>query len=401
MNNGDVQAGASYFYDGDGRRVKKVVGSNTTVFVYNAGGQLIAEYGVTNQSTGTSYLTEDSLGTPRVITNSDGSVKSRHDYLPFGEDIAAAIGNRSSVTGYSSIDDIRQKFTQKERDSETGLDYFDARYYSSVQGRFTSCDPIKISKQHIANPQRWNLYIYVIDNPLAMIDPDGRDPVGKGGGRIIDIYITITHDDRQINGKQYKPPDWRSLIQRGLDRGNIVHLYYARGEGQDSITTDKVVNSISSPGRYVIVAGHSISNEEPAPGGRLKGVGIWTADGNIGRDGVTRFTQNDDGSIRREMEPLPTFNARAIIFSGCSIDDAIPAFSQHMAHGSTLIYNNGGDDGIAATYTSERAGFAAAEVIVNNGTPEEAALAMQNVINGDARRGIPFAQGDKVVTVQH
>src|SRR5256714_1992164 len=364
LNNGDVQAGASYFYDGDGRRVKKVVGSNTTVFVYNAGGQVIAEYGVPTQSSGTSYLTEDSLGTPRVITNSDGSVKSRHDYLPFGEDIAAAIGNRSSVTGYSSIDDIRQKFTQKERDSETGLDYFDARYYSSVQGRFTSCDPIKISKQHIANPQRWNLYIYVIDNPLAMIDPDGRDPVGKGGGRIIDIYITITHDDRQINGKQYKPPDWRSLIQRGLDRGNIVHLYYALGEGQDSITTDKVVNSISSPGRYVIVAGHSISNEEPAPGGRLKGVGIWTADGNIGRDGVTRFTQNDDGSIRREMEPLPTFNARAIIFSGCSIDDAIPAFSQHMAHGSTLIYNNGGDDGIAATYTSERAGFAAAEVIV-------------------------------------
>lgn len=181
FNNGDVQIGGSYFYDGDGRRVKKVVGSTTTVYVYNADGQLIAEYSNTISSSyaGTSYLTEDSLGTPRIITYTDGSVKSRHDYLPFGEEIATVIGNRSSVTGYSTPDNINQKFTQKERDVESGLDYFLSRYYSSTQGRFTSADPLQASGR-ATQPQSWNRYAYVLNNPLQLTDPAGlidQDPL--------------------------------------------------------------------------------------------------------------------------------------------------------------------------------------------------------------------------------
>ncbi len=70
--------------------------------------------------------------------------------------------------------------TQKERDIETGLDYFLARYYSSTQGRFTSPDPLsfwmldpKKQPEYIANPQRWNKYAYVLNNPLRYVDPDG------------------------------------------------------------------------------------------------------------------------------------------------------------------------------------------------------------------------------------
>ena len=121
--------------------MKKIVGNDTTVFVYNVAGQLIAEYTSGTPAAGdTSYLTTDHLGSTRLVTDSGGNVKARYDYLPFGEEIPSSVGSRSSVDGYGGADSTRQKFTQKERDNESGLDYFGARYYSSAQGRFTSAD---------------------------------------------------------------------------------------------------------------------------------------------------------------------------------------------------------------------------------------------------------------------
>jgi YD repeat-containing protein len=126
-------ATATYVYDGDGRRVKKTDVTGTTVFVYNAGGQLIAEYGTAAaQPNGTSYLTTDHLGSTRLVTDANGTVKARHDYLPFGEEVPTSQGIRGSVSGYWAVDGTRQLFTQKERDNESGLDYFLARYYSSA-----------------------------------------------------------------------------------------------------------------------------------------------------------------------------------------------------------------------------------------------------------------------------
>lgn len=139
----------NYSYDGAGRRVKREYNDGTlqtTVFVYNANGQLIAEYNSdpvppVQGGGGVSYLTTDHLGSTRVVTNLTGGVKARHDYLAFGEDVGSSIGSRSTVVGYNLQDGVRQRFTQKERDSESGLDYFLARYYSSAQGRFTGVDP--------------------------------------------------------------------------------------------------------------------------------------------------------------------------------------------------------------------------------------------------------------------
>jgi len=70
--------------------------------------------------------------------------------------------------------------TQKERDVETGLDYFINRYYSSTQGRFTSADPIPMTSQRPSDPQRLNLYAYVRNNPLTNIDPNGLDLYATG-----------------------------------------------------------------------------------------------------------------------------------------------------------------------------------------------------------------------------
>ena len=184
----------AYMYDGAGHRVKKLVGENTR-FIYGIGGELIAEFdGATGNlkkeyvyggatlitieptavnANGTQYTTSDNLGSPRVITNSLGSVVSRHDYMPFGEEIFAGTGGRTAAMGFGVADGNRKKFTGYERDTETGLDFAQARYYSSTQGRFTSADSVLGS---IANPQSLNRYAYVGNNPLRFSDPTGHLP---------------------------------------------------------------------------------------------------------------------------------------------------------------------------------------------------------------------------------
>lgn len=167
---------ATYSYDGEGRRVKKVFGGTTTVFVYNIMGQLVAEYSNAQPTNnGTSYLTTDTLGTPRIITgtninNESGGVINRHDYLPFGEEVGAGIGGRTTGQGYSQPDGVRQNFTGSERDDETGLDFMQARYYANIQGRFMSVDPVV---GLLSNPQSLNRYSYGLNNPLKFVDPTG------------------------------------------------------------------------------------------------------------------------------------------------------------------------------------------------------------------------------------
>jgi RHS repeat-associated protein len=173
---------SSYAYDGDGDRISKAVTQNgaeppttTTTFVYDTKGKLIAEYGGASATPngGTSYLTTDQLSSTRVVTNSGPTptVVARYDYLPFGEQIMAPNAGRSGSLGYGTADDTRQKFTSKERDSESNLDYFDARYYSSAQGRFTSADDADMTNH---GPRTLNLYAYVQNNPLRYLDPTGR-----------------------------------------------------------------------------------------------------------------------------------------------------------------------------------------------------------------------------------
>jgi RHS repeat-associated protein len=139
-------------------------------------------------------LVIDHLGTPRVITKADGSVSGRHDYRPFGEEVLADYGGRAGVEGYPPSVGLRQQFTLKERDIETGLDYSGARYYGSTQGSFTSAD------QPFADH-------YVRNNPLIFIDPTGRfgDYYNRDGSwaytdGINDITVYALNETRKADG---------------------------------------------------------------------------------------------------------------------------------------------------------------------------------------------------------
>jgi RHS repeat-associated protein len=180
----------------------------TTYYVYDAMGQMAVEYSTQATTTpGTSYMFTDMLGSVRTITDQTGAVVENYDYLPFGRMLSGSQNGRGNVnlhfpanpdTNLNSV--TPQKFTGKERDAETGLDFFLARYYSPAQGRFMSPDDI-YNDTDVNDPSSWNRYVYVKNNPMKYVDPDGRVAwlavaavawaVYEVGSQIYDTYNAI------------------------------------------------------------------------------------------------------------------------------------------------------------------------------------------------------------------
>jgi len=226
-----------YTYDGNGKRVEKLkADGSSTIYVYDGGGNLAAEYGG-QASSGTEYLIADPLGSTRmVISGSTGNLgcpTSRQDYLPFGFDIPATVGSlRQGVTDcgtsvYGLDAGVTQKFTGKERDAESaswaaqGLDYFGARYFSGAQGRFTSPDQPLIG-QTPTNPQSWNLYSYALNNPLRYVDPTGHDPDPANDDHKLPVkyseeYLQMQRDAARAAAISALPPGGQGLGDKFID----------------------------------------------------------------------------------------------------------------------------------------------------------------------------------------
>src|ERR1700678_2706783 len=153
----------------------KFTGTAATTYVYDAMGLLVAEYGTPSAAdTGTKYVSVDHLGSTRLVTDTMQNQEICYDFLPFGELIPTGTDGRSGCYG-STATPLTQKFTGMERDPETNNDFFQARYMSAFQMRFTSSDPLGNFVADPTNPQTWNAYSYVWNDPLSYIDPTGTD----------------------------------------------------------------------------------------------------------------------------------------------------------------------------------------------------------------------------------
>jgi RHS repeat-associated protein len=208
--------GATYTFDGTGMMTEATVGSDVRQFLYTADDERIAvkqgaswtwtvrdlsgkvlreftslESGpnlamthwqwakdyvwrdglllATVTPNGTLHYHLDHLGTPRLVTDSNGFKVAEHAYYPFGAEI--------DLTPHETPEEA-MKFTGHERDTVAGdghtLDYMHARYDNASLGRFLSVDPSLDLKRNWPEPQRWNRYAYVVNNPIRSLDPDGR-----------------------------------------------------------------------------------------------------------------------------------------------------------------------------------------------------------------------------------
>jgi RHS repeat-associated protein len=177
--------GQTYLYDGDGKRVEKASGSPLTankLYWYGASSSPVIETdGAGNfqyryisfngmrvsreeANDWVDHYGLDALGNVRYVYGNNGAADVS-DFYPFG-------GERLVSSGTNN----RYKFTAKERDSESGLDNFGARYNSSSMGRWMSPDAINLTDERVQNPANTlNKYVYGGNNPLKYVDPDGRD----------------------------------------------------------------------------------------------------------------------------------------------------------------------------------------------------------------------------------
>jgi RHS repeat-associated protein len=205
--------GYNYYYNGDGVRVAKVDGSAGRIYWPDESGESLNE---TDLSGGTvarnvywggtqiarqdsggnwTYLLHDQLGSTRMALNASGGVVYDVDYYPFGT-VAYSSGSSTNLYG----------FTGYETDAESGTDYAVFRNHSTALGRFMRPDPYDGSYD-ITNPQSLNRYAYVINNPLAYVDPGGLycEYGNNGDGQLDDTDYYSTEAECTSNNGQWFP----------------------------------------------------------------------------------------------------------------------------------------------------------------------------------------------------
>ncbi len=261
-------AGTTYTYDADGNRVKKSSGSTGTLYWYSSLG-VIAETDLTGavkseyvffngqrvariDQPGSSvhYYLSDHLGSTSMVVSSTGTIEEESDYSPFGSQYLVS---GSAVNHY--------KFTGKERDSESQMDYFGARYYSSPWGRFLTPDwsghPAAVPYANLSNPQTLNLYAYVENNPITGRDLDGH---------INHEFDSLTKEDDGSSGNEGGPNTTSAARQLAL-MSNYVFAWQVEQARQaqssaklgigieppaQSAVNNNVVNVAADPGHTFV-----------------------------------------------------------------------------------------------------------------------------------------------------
>jgi RHS repeat-associated protein len=215
-------------------------------------GKLLGTFqGATYAQSDWHFAVNDWLGTKRVITNSDGSYSTSFYSGPFG-DFQTQFGAGS--------DPSDQHFTSKERDQESGNDYFGARYYASNLGRFLSPDPSALAYADPTNPQSFNLYSYVLNNPLTNIDPTGLDCVQDNGDGTVTTNAGDCGNESEAaaNAQHYIDCDGCTSGAAGanLDAATgSLYLTDANGNGISGTTVSDFADPQGTPATDVTVNG--------------------------------------------------------------------------------------------------------------------------------------------------
>jgi len=243
-----------YFYDPQGQRVGKQQGNTLEDYVYDPQGHVISVHDgsgtllrselyspqgrhvATWNSNGLFWNHADWLGTERVRTNyNSGQGAEWCTDTPYGMNLAC-------TTPPADLSPMH--FTGKQRDSESGLDNFGARYNESTIGRFMTPDPFTLSPLHIINPQRWNMYAYTLNNPTSYTDPTGLDAIAVNfpnqniGGH---EGIISVHANGQAEFADYGP---RSK-GHPFDEGDVGTLALGTVQfGPDGLPTDASYKSL-------------------------------------------------------------------------------------------------------------------------------------------------------------
>ena len=315
----------------------------TETYVYDAFGKLAAEYSTTAPTIGgTFYRTTDHLGSTRLVTKQDKSDADCYDYAPFGEEIPNTLGNRSSNACFAASFDGRHRFTGQERDDESDLDYFLARYYSGPMGRFTSADEPFVD-QHAENPQSWNLYSYVRNSPLRFSDPSGRECIKTEDGEIADNREgekceAVAADDATDDPESIVEASGGSYVEALLN--NLLFALHNAASAAFAPIFDHVPRSLrpvptnsESTGQLaevtVFVAG--------AVAGRGAG-SIWTS-----RKNLTRV-QNAFGHWKRHKKDFPNLqNAKQYVDATHDFvkNPPLGTLTKVRPNGETVLYNPG------------------------------------------------------------
>ncbi len=319
---GELKAagGVTYTYDGDGRRVQK---SNGKIYWYG-GGEVIEEsdasgnmqesyvfFGgkrIANRAVSSgaiSYYAEDFIGSSRVITTSAGATCYDADFYPYGAE--------SNVTNTCPQN---YKWTGKERDAETGNDDFDARYYSSVYGRFLSADwsavPAAVPYANLTNPQTLNLYAIVRDNPESFADLDGHEPPIQQG--------VIDGDENAKNAQAQKAQQSQTKDQK-VDQGPDLQQQAVQATAQRVQEAKDKQNGppVGSP-EYVAAVSSKV-NAEMVAGKQL--IGIVAGVEAVGAGTVVAASGTAEGVVANARAIGPAIQ-QTMVRVGTIIDTTVP-----------------------------------------------------------------------------